>query len=556
MALAWRSLGIERGDRVAILSENRPEWLIADYALLAAGGVSVPIYTSLKPAQIRYILANAGARALVVSTPDLLARVLSVKADLPDLHEIVLMDGAGDPESEVLSWRDLMGRGEELRRRDPDAFTRIAHATGPSDLASIIYTSGTTGEPKGVMLTHGSFVSDVMATREVFDFRRSDRALSFLPLSHVFERTVDYLYMACGVTIVHVALEDVAASLPAMQPNIIGSVPRLYEKMHERIRQKVAEAPPFRRRLFHWAREAGRRARLEPLMGGPAPSLGARLRFALADRLVLSKVRAGLGGRLRIIVSGGAPLSQDLLHYFVTLGLNIAEGYGLTETSAVVTVNDPKGIRPGTVGRPIPGIQLRIAADGEILVRGPIIMKGYYGDPEATAAVIRDGWFHTGDIGEVDADGYLSITDRKKDIIVTSGGKNVAPQVLEQALAGTGMVSQAVVIGNGRRFISALLVPEPRALEGICRQNETGSLPMEEAVEHPAVVEAFRRAVDRAMSEFASFEQVKSFALLPHEFSMETGELTPTMKVRRRVVEEKFRDRIERIYREAEEARP
>ncbi|HXI03340.1 MAG TPA: long-chain fatty acid--CoA ligase [Candidatus Saccharimonadales bacterium] len=548
LCLAWRGLGLQGGERVAILSENRPEWVLTDYALLASGVVPVPIYTSLTPPQIEYILSNSGAVGIVVSTPELLGRLMEVRHRLPDLKHVILVDSAGREDPGVIPWNDLMGRGRELKLRDPDAFTRLARTAGAGDLATIIYTSGTTGEPKGVMLTHGNLVSNVLGIQEVLRFTPSDRALSFLPLSHVLERTADYLYMLSGVTIVHVEIEEIAAALPAMRPTILVAVPRLYEKMRDRIQEKVAQAPALRRRLFGWAREVGRRVFLEPLAGGPSPSLADRMRLAIADRLVLSKVRAGIGGRVTCAVSGGAPLPRDVLDYFLTLGIPIAEGYGLTETSPVLAVNDPKAIRPGTVGPPLPGVEIRIADDGEILARGPGIMRGYFHDPESTAEALRGDWFHTGDVGDLDSRGCLRITDRKKDLIVTSGGKNVAPQLLEQALTSTGLVSQAAVFGDRRKFISALLVPNFEAVERMLRARGRAWPGAKEAVRDELVQEIFHRTVEEAMRSFARFEQVKRFALLPEAFTIESGELTPKMSIRRRIVEKKNRDLIESFY--------
>src|SRR5262245_51178506 len=344
MALSWRALGIDRGDRVAILSENRPEWMITDYAVLGVGGVVVPIYTTLSAAQMEYILSNSGARGIVVSTPELLERIASIRDRLPKLEHVVLMDAEGPADPSVRSFRDLVRQGRELQIKDPDAFRRIAAAVEPSDLASIIYTSGTTGPPKGVMLSHGNFASNVIAVSGHFEFTPGDRALSFLPLSHVFERIADYMYLHKGVTIVHLKLEHLLEGLASMQPTVIASVPRLFEKMRDRIEQKVAASPPLKRRLFAWAVAAGRAARLDPLTDGPA-GLTARMKGAIADLLVLRKVGASLGGRLRYAISGGAALPREVLEYFVALGVPITEGYGLTEASPVVTLNQPKRLR-------------------------------------------------------------------------------------------------------------------------------------------------------------------------------------------------------------------
>jgi len=548
LTLSLRAEGLERGARVAILSENRPEWLLVDYALLAAGAVPVPIYTSLAPAQIEYILSNSGAWGVVVSTPDLLRKVASVRSRLPALKAVIVMDPPAAPDPSLLPFKEVVRRGADLVLRDPDAFRRISAAANPEDLASIIYTSGTTGPPKGVMLTHGNFLSNVEATGRLFDFTPADRALSFLPLSHVFERTADYLYMYYGVTIVHVLLDHVPEAFRAVRPTVIASVPRLFEKMRDRIEAKVAGSSEKRRRLFAWAREAGRAARLAPLNGGPSPGALARLRYAVADRLVLRKVREGLGGRLRFAISGGAPLPREVFDYFTSLGVTIVEGYGLTETSPVIAINDPKGIRPGTVGRPLAGTEVRIASDGEILSRGPGTMQGYFTDPGGTATALEGGWFHTGDIGALDADGFLRITDRKKDLLITSGGKNVAPQPLESALRATGLVAQAVVVGNARRFVSALIVPEKEALSRLCASVGVPAEPIEDAVRRAEVLSVFENTVRESMRDFATFEQVKRFTILPRELSIEEGELTPTLKVRRKIVEERYRREIDAMY--------
>lgn len=548
MSLAWRDLGIQRGDRVAILSENRPEWSITDYSLLGAGAVSVPLYTSLPPAQIEYILTNSGCRGILVESPELLEKVLAVRKRLPHLEHLVLVEGEAAGVEGVRSWLDLMRRGADLHLTDPDAFARLARSAEPDDLASIIYTSGTTGPPKGVMLTHRNFVYAAESVQKVFGFTANDRTLSFLPLSHVFQRFANHLFLMAGVSIIHVSLEDLTACLPAMRPTVIASVPRLFEKMLDRVEEKVAAAPPGRQRLFRWAQETGRRARLAPLLGGPTPGIGLRLRYALADLLVLRKVRKGLGGRLKHAISGGAPLRRDVLEYFAALGLEIIEGYGLTETSGGIAVNLPGRIRPGTVGPTVEGTEIRIAGDGEVLFSGPGIMRGYHGDREATREALRDGWLHTGDIGTLDEKGCLAITDRKKDLIVTSGGKNVAPQVLEAALCASPHVSQAVVVGNGRRFIAALLVPDPSGLERARRETGTEALRTEDAVRDPRVLDWYQNLVREALRDFAGFEQVKRISLLPREFTIEAGELTPTMKVRRRIVEKHYADSIEALY--------
>lgn len=533
---------------MAILSENRPEWLLADYAVLAAGGVVVPLYTSLAPAQLEYILSNAGARAILVSTPALLDRIQGIRSRLPELRLVVAMDPAPSAEG-VLPFRELMARGRERQLADPDAFARLSAAARPEDPASIIYTSGTTGPPRGALLTHGGLAGNVVSIASRFGFTPADRALSFLPLCHIFERAADFAYFMMGVTIVHVSLEDLLGAFPAIRPTIIASVPRLYEKLRDRVRETVAASPAPRRALVEWALNAGREARLAPLLTGRAPSAAARLRWAAARRLVLSRLHAALGGRLRIAISGGAALPREVQEFFVTIGLPIVEGYGLTECG-VVAVNHPGRIRPGTVGPPVDGFEVRIAEDGEILLRGPSVMRCYFRDPEGTASAMDGDWLRTGDVGALDAGGCLALTDRKKDILITSGGKNVAPQPLESALRATGLVLQALVVGNGRKFVAALLVPDRDALRTLCARLGLGEPGIEAAVERPEVVAAFGAAIREATRDFAPYEQIRRFTLLPRELTLEAGEITPTLKIRRRVVEERYADVIEAMYRE------
>ena len=556
LGLGLGALGVEPGDRVAILSDSRPEWVIADLAALTAGAVTAPIYPTLPEAQVRYILADSGARVAVVADETQAAKVRAVWGELAHLSAMVIMDpapeGAADDESasgrEELSLAEATGRGHR-RLMTEDGLGRKykerATAITPDQLATIIYTSGTTGEPKGVMLTHGNVASNIVDGSSVVRVGDEDAALSFLPLSHAFERAVVCLYLYRGVTVTFAeSLDTIARDLGAVKPTVMTGVPRVYEKFHARVHEAVAGAPAIRQRLFHWAVGVGLR-RARAALAGRSASLATRLLHGLADRLVLSKVRGRLGGRLRFVVSGSAPLSTPIAEFFFAIGIPVAEGYGLTETSPTLTVNPLERPKLGTVGPALPNVELKIADDGEVLARGPNVMQGYYGKPEATAEVMRDGWFCTGDIGSLDDDGYLTILDRKKELIVTAGGKNIAPNPIEAELKRSPLVGEAVLIGDRRPYVAALLVPDFAAL---ATRVDAESASRDELVERPDVVALFDEVVEKVNAGLARHEQIKRSALLPTEFGIATGELTPTMKVKRRVVAERWSDAIERLY--------
>jgi long-chain acyl-CoA synthetase len=550
LGLGLASLGIGRGDRVAILSENRPEWTAFDHALLNIGAVNVPIYPTLLTDQIRFILDNSQARVLMVSSEAQLRKVEPALAALPELRQIVLLDPAATAPPRTLGWGEVLRRGEEAHRSDPQAFERGRAAIGPGDLASILYTSGTTGEPKGVMLTHGNFASNVDATLRIIPFSEADVTLSFLPLTHVFERMVEFAYLGAGATIAYAeSIEAVPQNIAEIRPTVVASVPRLFEKVHARVLDGVQASSPMRRLLFALALAVGRRQARARLAGRGAAAW-VRLLHPLTDHLVCAKVRARMGGRLRFFISGGAPLSAAIAEFFYAMGIRVLEGYGLTETSPVIAVNLLERTRLGTVGPIVPGLQVKIAADGEILVRGPSVMKGYFRNDEATREAIRDGWFHTGDIGRIDPDGFLMITDRKKEVLKTSGGKMVAPQPIENLLKGDRFISQAVLIGDRRKFISALIAPDVAWMESYARHKGIPFASVEELRAHPRVLDLYRRRIEARMQGHPSYEVVKKFRLLPAELTQEAGELTPTLKVKRRVVEEKYRDLIESMYAE------
>jgi long-chain acyl-CoA synthetase len=514
--------------------------------------VVVPIYPTLTAHQAEYILNDAGARVAFASDRAQMEKIQQVRHRVPTLRAVVLMAGdASGAGGSVLGLEDVARRGRPGPDDGAGAERRHqARVAGvqPGALATIIYTSGTTGEPKGAMLTHANIVSNVVASLEALDVRPDDTALSFLPLSHVFERMVVYLYLVAGATVYFAeSIETVARDLKLVRPTVMTGVPRLFEKMHARVREEGARGSALRRALFTWAVSAGERRSRAVLEGRRLPALSA-LRHRCADRLVLSRIRAALGGRMRYMVSGSAALPKAVGEFFHAVGLNIIEGYGLTETAPVLTVNPPTAPRFGTVGKTIRGVELRIAEDGEILARGPNVMIGYYNKPAETAAALEGGWFHTGDVGEIDADGYLRITDRKKDILITSGGKKIVPQPIESMLKASPLVGEAVLIGEKRRFPSALLVPDFAALERRLTELGRALAPREELVARPDVIALYDELIDAVNLGLAHFEQVKRFAVLPQEFSIERGELTPTMKVRRRAVEERWKKVIEDMY--------
>jgi long-chain acyl-CoA synthetase len=427
-------------------------------------------------------------------------------------------------------------------------FKEGARAVRPDALATIIYTSGTTGEPKGVMLTHSALVSNLIAGARVLDVSEQDVGLSFLPLSHAFERMVSWIYLLCGVhTVFAESFETIGRDIGLVRPTVITGVPRVYEKLKARIMEKGTGGSAARAALFRWAVAAGVRTAQATLRGRTAAAFD-RMQGRLADRLVFRRVREGLGGRLRYLVSGSAPLGADTAEFFAAIGLPIVEGYGLTETAPILAVNPPGAQRVGTVGRSLPGVELRIASDGEILARGPNVMTGYYKKPEATAEVLKDGWFHTGDVGTIDEAGYLSITDRKKDLLVTSGGKKIAPQPIEATLQRSPLVAEAVVLGEGRKYAAALLVPDFAALETRLRSLGRPPASREELVTRADVLGLYQEIVDALNGELSPYERIKRIALLPAEFTIESGELTPTLKVKRKVVEQKWRAEIEKIY--------
>jgi long-chain acyl-CoA synthetase len=549
LAKAFEDLGVELGDRVALMSENGPHWHTVDFASQCIGAVLVPIYPTLLPDQSSYIAKDCGAKVVVAETTQHLEGFLSHSGDLPEVRQFVLIKGdSADPR--VVTLASLLERGAGV---DPGWFEDKARQVKPGDLATFIYTSGTTGTPKGVMLTHENIVSNVVSSMSALELDGSYTALTFLPLSHSFERTVDYCYFYEGITIGYAeSVATVAQNLQEVKPHVFVSVPRVYEKVLARVHEGVAAGSPIKQKIFAWAVSVGREALPWRLKRQRPPGL-LGIKLGLADKLVFSKIKERLGGRFIMALSGGAPLARDVAEFFWSAGIAIYEGYGLSETAPVLTVNTPDAIKLGTVGRAIPGVELKIAPDGEVLARGPNIMKGYWNLPEATAEVIdADGWFHTGDIGELDANGFLSITDRKKELIINAYGKNVAPAPIENTLKSSRFIGQAVVIGDRRKFLSALLVPDFEALKPWAERQGIGAADNRALIQDPRVRALIAQEVDNVNTGLASFEKVVAWDLLPEEWTLETGELTPTQKVKRRIINQKYGDVIERLYQESE----
>ncbi len=547
-------LGIKRGDRLGLLSENRLEWTITDLAMLSCGGITVPIYATQTPQQITYILNDCEAEVLCLSSAKQLAKVMGELANLPHIRAIVTFDQVQRPAElpdriTFLSFEKLRQTGSSTTST-ADFLKELVKAANPDDLATLIYTSGTTGEPKGVMLTHSNITSNALAGVERIECTAQDIALSYLPLSHIYERTVMYVFIFAGVSVYFAeSVDAIAANLTEVKPTVMTSVPRIFEKILAKIETGVKEAGGLKAKLYAWAMENGKEYARMVNDGKPVPFF---LKFQrdLGYSLVLSKIKNRIAPRVRFFSSGGAALSEEIAYSFEAMGLPILQGYGLTETSPVICANSFQDNRYGTVGKPMPGVDVKIAEDGEILARGPNIMRGYYKRPEATAEVMKDGWFHTGDIGHFDADGYLKITDRKKDLFKTSGGKYIAPQPIENKLVASHNIQQAIVIGNERKFPAVIIVPDWDVIMELVKTHGIKYKERTELLDHPKILEYFQKEVDRLTPDLASYEKPKKVVLLEQELTIEGGELTPTLKVKRRVVDLKYKDMIDKIYQE------
>ncbi len=554
VALGLHKMGVRAGERVALLAESSPLWSIVDYGIVATGAVNVPIYPTQAIEQVAFILRNSGAGILFVGSDKLIRRIKPALDSLKknERPKLILLESSGEKPDEQSTLEDLEKIGADERIQHPELYKQLASSSLPDDIATIIYTSGTTGEPKGVVLTHNNLVSNALQSGKVFDITDKDIALSFLPLSHVFERTVLYIYMHFGVhTCFARGVETVAEDIKEVRPTVVTAVPRLFERIYATINKRAADAPPMQQKIFHRAVEVGRQVAILKDQRKPVP-LRLSLELKVLDKLVFTKWRAAVGGRMRFFVAGGAALSPELAYIFAGAGIIILQGYGLTETSPVVAFNRPTDNRIGTIGPPIPGVKVKIAEDGEILVQGENVMQGYYGLAEETERSLQrheDGiWFHTGDIGTVDADGFIRITDRKKDLLKTSLGKYIAPQPIENMIRTIPMVEQAIVIGNARKFAAALIVPTFDSLKNYAKSLGLEVKDLKALVRHPRIIEYFKKKVDEVTRELAPHEKIKKIALLDQEFSVEGGELTPTLKVRRKFVEDKHREVIDSLY--------
>ena len=549
ISLGLRELGIKPGDKVAIISENRPEWALTDYACLCARATDVPIYPTLTAKQTEYILRDSESVAAFCSTAAQLDKILQAKGALPGLKHIVVFDGgAAAQRPGVTALAALEAKGKAAAPKHPD-WKQEALRVGPEDLATLIYTSGTTGDPKGVMLSHYNIWSNVQASLQMIPIGGDDECLSMLPLSHSYERMVDYTLFQAGVIINYAeSFDTVAANLQEVKPTVVLSVPRLYEKVYARVLENALSGSVIKRTIFFWAKRAGEQCATLSLAGLPIPG-GLRVKKKVADRLVFAKLRARTGGKIRFFVSGAAPLSADIAKFFYSAGLPVIEGYGLTESSPVLTLNPLDRIKLGTVGRAIPGVELKIASDGEILARGPNIMQGYYKLPEATAETVdSDGWLHTGDIGELDSDGYLKITDRKKELLKTAGGKYIAPQPIEMMVKRNKFVANAMLYGDRRKFPIILVVPNFENLERWAQERGLMYGTRAELIGVADVQAKVEREVMSTLRDLAKFETPKKVLLLENDFTIESGELTPTLKVKRRVVEQHYKDKIDAAY--------
>lgn len=539
-ARALQGWGIKRGDRVAILAENRPEWTMADFAAMLIGAVAVPVYATLTGEQIAWLLRDAGVRVVFVSTAEQLEKIQAIRNSTP-IEQIVVMDDVASDHAVMM--RSLRESGSAER---DNAFDDAARSMAADDLATIIYTSGTTGQQKGAMLTHGNLTANVLTSLNGFPVQSgTDNYLSFLPLSHVTARHVDLAMFYRGITIAYLAdITRLSETLLHVRPSVFVGIPRVYEKIRANIELKASKG--LKRSIYQWALEVGRKNR-NIILRGERPTSPS---WKFANRMLYNKVLQGMGGRATYFISGGAPLGRELAEWFADIGIRIHEGYGLTETSPVIAVNNPKYHRIGSVGKPLSNVEVRTAADGEILVRGPSVFTGYWNRPEETKAAFEDGWFKTGDIGSLDSAGYLFVTDRKKDMIKTSGGKFIAPQPIESVLKSHELISEAAVLGDRRRFAAVVIRPEFEALEKWATANGVTYSSRDELIEDPRVLAIYDGILKQVNEKLAKFETLKKFLLIPDDFTIANGFLTPTMKLRRRVIEERYKEKIEELYAE------
>ena len=551
IALGLYALGLRKNDKAAILAANSPDWTLADAGCQFAGIVDVPIYTTLAETSVCYIINDSGAKVFFLQDNATYQRLIKIFPECKTIEKLVFFDSEGVTAENAISLAELEDLGTKLKTEKPNFIGDLAKAIESGDVATLIYTSGTTGEPKGVMLSHGNIISNVIDAGEKYSFSQKDVPLSVLPLSHIFERSAMYLYIFNGMA-VHYAesIDKVADNLREVRPTIFVGVPRIFEKVYAKAKLLAAESSPLKEKIFDWAIDVGKEFALKTEKN-LSVSFFLGVKHSIADRLVFSKFRAFFGGRLRFCVTGGAALSETIYLIFNGADVSIMQGYGLTETSPVITSSNPIDVRLGTVGKPIRNVEVRIAADGEIEATGPNVMLGYYNKPEATRDVFTtDGWFKTGDIGQFDDEGFLKITDRKKELFKTSGGKYIAPSPIEQMIKGSRFVSQVVLIGNDRKFAAALIVPSFEQLASFAKHEGLNLKTPKEFCENLTIIKLLEKQIDELTKDLSKFEKVKKIALLEAEMTVEGGELTPTLKVKRRVVDEKYKDAIEKIYAE------
>ena len=547
-SLGLKALGFKQDDKLIILSENRPEWVMTDFATICLGGITIPVHTPLVPEQIKYIINNSDATVVVFSTQELWKKIKAIKHELKDVNSYITF--STDAPQGVLTFEEIVERGKRMSQDDPGLFERMSLAVRPDDIATIIYTSGTTGVPKGVILTHSNLVSNCTTLTSIIKFSNEDTALSFCPLSHIMEKIATLGYLHKGTTIAYAeSIDTLIENLSEVRPHIMVSVPRVFEKVYSKVMDNVLSSPPWKKKFFFWSLDVGKEYTRKRILKQPI-SWSLRIKNGLAHKLVFSKITKITGARIKFFVSGGAPLSKEIAELFFATGMVVLEAYGLTETSPVTTITTYETLKFGTVGKPIPGVEVKIAEDGEILVRGYNVMKGYYKREKETEEVLKEGWLYTGDIGHLDQEGYLVVTDRKKDLIITAGGKNVAPQPIENILKRNPYITNAVILGDRRKFISALIIPEFEKIKEYAEDKNISYEDTKDLIAKEEIIHFIFEQIEKSTSGLAPYEKIKKIALLERDFDIDKEEITPTLKVRRNIVEEKYKNVIASLYKE------